>query len=254
MMTSLRVLSQIEIANVSGGLSDKPIVVSHPPYPGGYNPGEVNPVNPGSGGSGGTGTGGLTGSGNNSGGYSTSGATSEANNFADAHLSNKGVFLADQIDYQYAHDDLAKMYDYAKGHPYASFDVGNGQTMSYNDAIRALDHVQMVITSDATLAGATGAITRVNSDNASLTIYINPESSNQSTYDNTFNMGTGINYVVFHEIGHALNFFQPNGSFGGLEKIVEGSANTAGRSLEMALGIPLLARGSGLVEPGNGYV
>lgn len=243
---SLRNLTFEEVILVAGGLSSETIVVHGPGS--GLNPGDVTPVSPGGDN---TPTDNGSGTGGGSGFYTSYASSSEANHFADEHLHNYGTTLADANEYTKAHDDLARLYDFAKISPTYSFDIGNGHSMSAQSAISALSNTTIIISPFD--AGSTGARNNVNANGSGITIAINPESDNQHAYNSNFTVGTGTDYVIFHEIGHALNYYAPGGSFSGDAALVEAAANTAGRSMELALGIGLMQSGGNLVDPGYGY-
>ncbi len=182
------------------------------------------------------------------GGYATPGATAAANAFANAHVSNTGTTAADTQHYLRTHDDLAKLYDYAKAHPNDLIDIGNGAKVSFQAALAQItDHVQFVITSNQALSGYNGAQNAASGN--SIAIYIDPENWNTHNYDNNFSNNSGEDYEIFHELGHSLNYF--NGTPDSFNS--EAAANRAGRSIEQQMGVPLLNSGGTLVDPQFGY-
>ena len=179
----------------------------------------------------GGGGGGSSGGGGGGGapGYTTPGVSAAANAFANQHVQNKGNTAADQKEYQKAHDDVAKLYDWAQSHPNDTVDIGNGETITGSQL--AADLEKMTIEISDTGGGPTGGQTALHGD-GTVTITINPQNSNVQTYNAS---STGQDYVVFHEIGHELQ----DTSFAPLQgQTGEDQADAAARSMENKLGIP----------------
>jgi hypothetical protein len=136
---------------------------------------------------------------------------------------------------------VAKFYDYAKANPNALIDIGNGKTITATQALDGIARAAIVIAD--TGGGATGANTAPDSNYNNYAITINTQNTNIQGYANGFGDG-GIDYVIFHELGHVLNDVYNRS----VAETDEAAANSAGRSLENAAGIPLMA-----VPPTNGY-
>lgn len=186
-----------------------------------------------SGGTAGSGSGSTGGSG---GGYVSAGVSAAANTFASAHVHNNGTTAADEKEYEKAHDDVAKLYDWAQAHPNDSVDIGNGHTIT--GAQLSADLAAMTINIVDTGGGTSGANTFYSGSTGTTTVTINPNNSNVQAYNDPNNFsGTGADYVVFHEIGHSVY----DVSYGGLPQgpTAEAQADTAANSLENALGIPI---------------
>ena len=180
---------------------------------------------------GGGGGGGTGGTGGTTSGYVTPGVSAAANAFANAHVHNNGTTANDQQEYQKAHDDLAKLYDWAQQNPNTSVYIGNGEYITGSQLSADLANITINITDG--YAGSTGAQTDFNGSTA--TISINPNNSTVETYNDPSNFnGTGADYVVFHELGHATY----DESYGGLSgTTAESQADAAAKSFENDLGI-----------------
>lgn len=241
----MRQLTSAELELISGGSGDEDeIVVTGSPYPSptpmpapwpGTGPGYPPPSSPPPSGGGGT--------------YSTPGVSAAANSFANAHSANHGTTALDQQTYQRLHDDLAKFYDFATAHPNQLIDIGAGKMITFNQALQDFQHVTDIITDDSSLStgsGSTGAATHGTYVNgvATFTTYIDPQAGNYGTYSNQ----SGYDYEVFHEMGHVDNFYQDNANYTN-----EADANTAAKSIESAMGIPLLNANGTTVTPTGGY-
>ena len=165
----------------------------------------------------------------------TSGVSAAANAFANAHVHNNGTTAADRDEYQKAHDDVAKLYDWAQEHPNDSIDIGNGHTIT--GAQLSADLAAMTINIVDTGGGPSGAQTAYSASTGTTTITINPQNSNVQGLNDPNNFsGTGADYVVFHEIGHSVY----DVSYGGISPgpTAEAQADTAASSFDRALGIP----------------
>jgi hypothetical protein len=196
--------------------------------------GDYNPRLPGNGGSG-SGSGGGGG-----GGYVSPNRSTAANNFANKHLKQLGSTAADLHAYQLAHDDLAALYDYTQAHPNDIVNLGNGKSTTFSSALSDINNVTFNISD--TGGGSTGANTQPNSTFTSYTITYNTQ--NQNSKDYASRQGdAGINYGIFHELGHVLEGSENRSDFTN-----EASANTAARSLESQLGIAQMT-----APPGYGY-
>lgn len=178
--------------------------------------------------------------------YQTSGVSAEANAFADAHVHNNGTTVLDAHAYKLVHDAFAKFYEWAKANPNALINIGNGLTVSATQALHDFERVTYNIADVG--GGSHGDATAVTYDNTySIGLYststLNPQlwlsfPTNKSLGD------AGINYTVFHELGHSLNAFE----YGRYNAGDEAAANTAGRSMEVYLGLELIP-----VTPEGGY-
>lgn len=181
------------------------------------------------------------------GGYATPSASIAANAFADAHVHNSGTTAADAKEYERVHDDLAKLYDYAAAHPDQLVDIGKGVYIPLSEIMTDLGKDSFIITDNATLAGTSGAVTVTGSSPGSLTTYIDPQNAGAVTY-NSYTAGSGTDYQIFHEIGHVADYFSSPA-----QATLEGSANTAGASIETALGIPLMNINGNPITPTGNY-
>ena len=165
----------------------------------------------------------------------SSGVSAAANAFANAHIHNNGTTAADEREYEKAHDDVAKLYDWAQAHPNGNVDIGNGHSIT--GAQLSADLAAMTINIVDVGGGTSGALTDYSPSTGTTTITINPQNSNVQTYNDPNNFsGTGADYVVFHEIGHSTYDI----SYGGLSPgpTAEAQADTAANSFENALGVP----------------
>ena len=77
---------------------------------------------------------------------------------------------------------------------------------------------------------------------SSYSVNFNTQSTDAAYYASSEG-DAGFNYVLFHEVGHVLNGMYNASAFAD-----EAAANTAGRSIESALGLGLMSR-----PPGGGY-
>ena len=242
-----RELTAIEIDLVSGGDYDgEGCTITGDPGSGGdggrdyggpgYDPGAGNDTGGDPGGSG---------AGSGAPPYHTNGATDAANQFADNHVHNQGTTAADKAQFEKAHDNMAKFYDFAKSNPNAAIAISHNQLISMSQALDAVSKDNIVITDNAALAGDTGAQTSINGDGSGATTYINPQNSDVQYLDN---FDGGHDWQMFHELGHVIDYYyQPS--------VVhdEAAANATGRSVENALGITLMSDANGLVDPRGGY-
>jgi hypothetical protein len=259
-----------------GNGPDTVVVVGNPvPYAPDWGMGD-----PGSGGgdSGNTGGGGDPGSNGGLGpGYTPlPGASSAATAWADDHVatvsfdtSGNGV-TSREIEYvQRYHDDLSRFYDWAHGHLGDSFDLGHGKTTTVAAVFNAIDIavVNVYVNPDGPqpdpyhpgqyqeeLAGPRGGISRITTVNGlpefdAAMIYIQPGNPNVVDYHNNYSPNTGVDYLLFHEMGHVIEGLLNN------SLQAEGAGNYVARELELALNLKLLSDQAGnLVEPGGGYV
>lgn len=177
--------------------------------------------------------------------HDTAGVSAEANAYADSHVHNEGSTDADKALAQKTHDDLAKLYDWAKNNPTKSVDIGNGHSVTGAQISADLNNINVHITdnvSNTSPAGDTGAATHYESTGNNVSdIFISPENSNIQSYAND---PAGLDYVIFHELGHALDWAYDrsdmyNSDTGHYTSSAEALANSAGRSVENAIGIPL---------------
>jgi hypothetical protein len=169
--------------------------------------------------------------------YQTSGVSTEANAFADAHVHNNGSTVADAHAYKLAHDAFAKIYEWAKANPTSLLDVGRGHTLTASQALSYLGHVTFnIAVADAGTRGAYTDATFPPTGVTSTLTTLDPDNPVQQIYGTRYG-DAGINYNIFHEIGHSLNAF----GFGQTAASDEAAANTAGRSIELALDIALMA-------------
>lgn len=200
-------------------------------------------------------TGGGTG-GSGQGGYSTSDASSAANAFANSHMANAGTTADDAKWAQRIHDDLAHLYDYAAAHPNEMMDIGHDQLISMKQVMAYLQKSFVFISDNESFTAPPqgtnrGAATVAGSLPAAeeRTSYFIPGNSYSQVYENNYQGNQGIDYDLFHELGHALNFADPTGN--GYD---EAAANTAGRSIEEAMGLSLMHFHDGTIAPpGGGY-
>lgn len=203
-----------------------------------------------------------------SGTYVTSDASAVGNAYADAHVVNNGTTADDLTVYKKAHDDLAKLFDKALLNPNELVDLGNGIKIPAAQAVLDLSKATIEITDQALrdINGnlsirpdhtAVGAQTRDNG-NGTYTIQINPAVADIQGFMNGFINGTGLNFVIFHELGHVLEginnpsaytYSNVPANFPYEYYLIEGSANTAGKSLEEFLGLALMTDLNGNISP-----
>jgi hypothetical protein len=148
------------------------------------------------------------------------------------------------------HDAFAKFYDWVLQNPAAQIYLGKTGTFDmYVSATKALLDLQNVTYNIAdTGGGLTGDSTFVQYDSSATFPQFATSTLNPGVWfsyaGNQGNGDIGLNYTILHEIGHSLLAFE----FGMSAQADEMAANTAGRSIETALGMTLLT-----VTPGGFY-
>lgn len=175
--------------------------------------------------------------------YITLDASAAANAFAFAHVKNDGTTDADKAWYTRTHDNMAHLYDFTLAHPNSTMTLGSGKIIPLSRVFADMLHTTYVITDTDALtynpgtgknegAVTSGVINQM--DPMSHIVYINPQNQKLVDYD-TRQPSTGKDYIFFHEFGHALNFQELTGN-----QNREDNANSAARSLEQLMNIPLI--------------
>lgn len=173
------------------------------------------------------------------GGYASPGTTA-ANTFANNHIQFRGR-AEDLDDWQRAHDDLAKLYDWATTHPNALVDIGNGISITGTEALSCMNHVQVIINSGSSPYGPAAAYSPENASRSGVDIQLYTASAEYNNYMKQ--PGTqGEDYLVFHEIGHAFNYFENRTVYNTQGTNNEAAADAAAHSLQSQMGIPEISR------------
>lgn len=224
---------------------------------GGYNPNPTLTGDPGGGGP--------------SAPYQSPGRSAEANAFADAHLKDEGIFSDDHTVFREDHDDLAKLYDTIADKISDQLYLGDGKVASlvqeYVEISQAVIHITDDFLFDLQSGQQVGAQTIAN-DDGTLNVYLNTGEQQSENYEN-LNTGqydyygtSGIDYQLFHELGHVVQYFEdralydlPSVSDGNASSPREAQANTIGMGLENEADIRLLSNYAGTpVTPSFGYL
>jgi hypothetical protein len=180
-------------------------------------------------------------------GYQTPNASVAANLFASQHVHNKGTTSLDEHAYELVHDAFAKFYDWTVDHLNALIYLGNTVTDTGTfarsvTAFQALMDLSRITYNIADSGGGSHGNATSPIYNAANTVWeaavttLNPDlwfsfPGNQQAGD------VGLEFTIFHELGHALNGFELGPTAGADEM----AANTAGRSMEIDLGLTLLS-------------
>ena len=193
-------------------------------------------------------------------GYQTANATSAANHFADAHIKTATNPTADDTTLSHeAHDDLAHLFDYATNNPGALIDIGNNVRVTASQVLADLSNVNYSI-GHSTLYNANGTVA-VRDDgssiggwardvgNGTISIEFNTASPDTAGFIHNYQGTSGMDFEIFHETGHAIEYFEnrpaytytpsANGQPYNTAQInvIEGSADRTMLSIEKALGI-----------------
>jgi hypothetical protein len=176
------------------------------------------------------------------GGYASPGATAAGNAFANNHLQFQGR-AEDVDDWQHAHDDLAKLYDWATQNPNAIVDIGGGKSITAAKVMQDMNYVQVIINSGASPYGTAAAYSPENVSRNGVNVQLYTASTEYNNYMKQ--PGTqGEDYLVFHEIGHALNYFENRDMYNdsGNGRPGEAAADAAAHSLESQMHITEITR------------
>lgn len=167
--------------------------------------------------------------------YRTPSVSNAANNFANSIVTidedrPSSVLIA---EYQRAHDNVAKVYDYGKDHPNDLIPIGDlGRQVTFSQIIASFSNIAITISGNLALQSGAEAAAYAT---GKVSININPTVSSVVTYNNINNYhGTGRDYVIFHEIGHALWFTNVD------LHSAERDADITALNLSQAIGIPPL--------------
>jgi hypothetical protein len=181
-------------------------------------------------------------------GYGGGGALpfdSEGNAWANAHISLINFSQADVHAFNVLHTDLAKFYDFAKTHPNAPIQIGNGLTVPASVALQNFNSVMVYVQN--TGGGDNGGQFEPNTTGGGAIIF-NPENSTLASEYTSY--GDLIyNFGIFHELGHELDNANAQSLYNGVD--TEGYANTAARSIANCVGVPLPAFANN--TPPGGY-
>lgn len=168
------------------------------------------------------------------------GATSQANSYASGKMSFTGD-LNDPLDlkaYTAAHNALAALYTFGTNNPTAVIAEANGATMTGAQLMAQLSNTVINIMSSATYPGATtyapdGADTYYGTPLGNQ-IYIDPQNYNVWGDAATLGNDANYNYIVFHEIAHAMTDAYNQGVANPSQR--EAIANRVGMNLAAAVG------------------
>lgn len=103
----------------------------------------------------------------------------------------------------------------------------NQNTIMFNELLDGLNHTTIHI---GPISTSLNAYTQWNSNGTAADIYIDP--SKLGTYQNAFGTAMGVDYVVYHELAHAM----PDGFTDRNLSNAEAIANSYGQGLAMLSG------------------
>lgn len=152
--------------------------------------------------------------------------------YVASHVNKVGVDLSDPYTAAMVtavERELTKLYTAALGKTFISLNGPLSYDSSPSELLQDLNSTNIVFTTDHLLGG--GAQT--DRDTLSTcTIRINPTEIQDQNYEDQFHYSNGINYTIFHELGHAtgdyLSYYIANGQ---TTLNAEAFANTYGYSL-----------------------